>query len=79
MLDSSKLKQFAGDNFEFDENGRKLIKRVKKKKLWEKEKLLGTSNFSVSYCVFKRLVLQKRKNKGLFGKGKIYFVTHETN
>ena len=28
ILDSSKLKEFAGDNFEFDENGRKLSKRV---------------------------------------------------
>ena len=27
-LDSSKLKEFADDNFEFDENGRKLAKRV---------------------------------------------------
>ena len=28
FLDSSKLKEFADDNFEFDENGRKLSKRV---------------------------------------------------
>ena len=28
MLDSSKLKRFADDNFKFDENGRKLLKRV---------------------------------------------------
>ena len=34
----------------------------------EKEKLLVTSNFSFSHSVFKRLVLQTRKNKGLFGK-----------
>ena len=40
----------------------------KKKKLWEKEKLLVTSNFSFSHSVFKRLVLQTLKNKGLFGK-----------
>ena len=33
---------------------------------WEKEKLLVTRNFSFSHCVFKRLVLQKRKNKGFF-------------
>ena len=36
---------------------------------WEKEKLLITSNFSFSHSVFKRLVLQTRKNQGLFGKG----------
>ena len=28
MLDSSNLKEFADDNFEFDENGRKFSKRV---------------------------------------------------
>ena len=41
------------------------------KTLWEKEKLLVTSNFSFSHSVFKRLVLQTRKNQGLFGKGLI--------
>ena len=39
------------------------------KKHWEKEKLLITSNFSFSHSVFKSLVLQTRKNQGLFGKG----------
>ena len=28
ILDSSKLKEFADDNLKFDENGRKLSKRV---------------------------------------------------
>ena len=28
ILDSSKLKEFADDNFKFDENGRKLSKRL---------------------------------------------------
>ena len=28
ILDSSNLKRFAADNFKFDENGRKLSKRV---------------------------------------------------
>ena len=37
------------------------------KTLWEKEKLLVTSNFSFTRSVFKRFVLQTRKNKGLFG------------
>ena len=37
--------------------------------LWEKEKLLVTSNFSFSHSVFKRIKLQTRKNQGLFGKG----------
>ena len=38
------------------------------KTLWEKEKLLVTSNFSFSHSVFNRLVLKIRKNWDLFGK-----------
>ena len=38
------------------------------KTLWEKEKLVVTSNFSFSHSVFKRPILQTRKNQGLFGK-----------
>ena len=37
-----------------------------------KEELLVSSNFSFSHSVFKRLVLQTRKNQGLFGKGLIF-------
>ena len=36
--------------------------------LREKEKLLVTSNFSFSYSVFQRLVLQTHQKQGLFGK-----------
>ena len=39
------------------------------KTLWEKAKLPIRSNFSFSLSVFKRFVLQTRKNQGLFGKG----------
>ena len=39
------------------------------KTLWEKEKLLLTSNFSFSHSVFKGTLPQTRKNQGLFGKG----------
>ena len=67
ILDSSKLKEFAENNFKFDGNGGKFIKGLKR--LWEKEKLLVTSNISFSHIVFNRLVLQTRKNQGLFGKG----------
>ena len=45
------------------------------RKLWEKLKLLLTSNFFPSYSVFKRLVLQTRKNHGLFGKGLTLYLT----
>ena len=34
-----------------------------------REKLLFMNNFSFSHRVFKRLVQQECKNKGLFGKG----------
>ena len=57
--------RFADDNFKHDENGRKFSKIV--------ENTLGkreiARNFSFSYSVFKRLVLQTHKNKGLYGKG----------
>ena len=66
ILDSSKVKEFAADNFRFDESGRKFFKRVEKN--WEKEKLLITSNFSFSHSIFRRLGLQTPKNQGLFGK-----------
>ena len=125
ILDSSKLKEFADDNFKFDENGRKLSKRVENtvgkgeiaryeqfllfqwcfqkacfpgaskgvivwewvnpfpnmpwfllvcctsllKTLWEKEKLLVTSNFSFSHSVFKRLVSQECQKVSLCRKG----------
>ena len=37
------------------------------KDMWEN--LLVTSNLSFSHTVFKRLLMQTRKNLGLFGKG----------
>ena len=61
------MKEFADDNFKFDENGRKVFKQVEN--LWEKEKLFVTTNFSFSISVSNKLVLQTRKNQGLFGKG----------
>ena len=66
LLDSSKLKLFADDNFEFEENGGKFSQMLQM--LWKKEKLLVTSITPFSHSVFKRLVLQTRKTKALFGK-----------
>ena len=40
-----------------------------KKTLWEKEKLLVTSNFSFSHSVFKRHVSQGRQKVSLCGNG----------
>ena len=71
ILGSSKLKEFADDNFKFYKNGRKFSKWVEKTR-GKKEKVLITSDFSFSLCVFQSLVLQTRKNQGLFGKGLRY-------
>ena len=61
-LDSSKLNEFADNDFKFVENGRKLSKQV--------ENLVGKGEIArYERLVFKRLVLQTRKNQGLFGKG----------
>ena len=46
ILDFSQLKEFADDNFKFDENHRKFSKRVEN----TEDKLLVTSNFSFSQC-----------------------------
>ena len=67
------MKEFADDNFEFDENRRKFSKWVENtvgngEIARYKQFLLVTSNFSFSRSVFKRLVLETRKNQGLFGK-----------
>ena len=59
ILDSSKLKDFAGDNSKCDENGRKFSKRV--------ENTVGKRE--IARFEYNRLVLQTRKNQGLFGKG----------
>ena len=60
ILDSSKLKEVADDNFKFDEHGRKFSKQV--------ENTVGKGEIAPFPSVFKRLVLQTRKNQGLFGK-----------
>ena len=71
MLDFFKLKEFADDNFKFDENGRKFSKgeenTVGKGEIARHEQFLLSPPPPPS--VFMRLVLQTRKNQGLFGKG----------
>ena len=57
-LDSSKLKEFADDNFKFDENGSKLSKQV--------ENTVGKGEIP---SVFKRLVSQGRQKVPLCGNG----------
>ena len=65
------MKEFADDNYKFDENGRKFSKHIESivgKGEIARDKLV-MSNFSFFHSVFKRLVLQTRENQGLFGKG----------
>ena len=71
ILDGPILKEFADDNFKFDENGRKFT-QMPIEILLEKKKLLLTSNiFFLS--VFKRLKLQTHITRDLFGKGLILY------
>ena len=66
ILLTSKLKEFADDNFKFDENGKKFSKRV--------ENTVGKGEIALyeQFLLFP-LCFQKtsttRKNQGLFGKG----------
>ena len=69
-LDCCKVKELADESFKLYEIKGTFSKRVDN--TVEKEKLLVTSNFSFSRCVFKRLLLQTPKNHGLFGKGLIH-------
>ena len=62
ILDTSKQKEVADDNFKFDAIDRKFFKQM--------ENTVGkgkiVSSFSFSNSVFKRLVMQTCKNQGLF-------------
>ena len=58
MLDSSKWKEFADDNFKFDQNGKKLSKRVENKSV-RKEEIAHYEQFLL-FTVF---------SKGLFPRG----------
>ena len=68
---SSKLEEFADDNFEFDGNGGKFSKRV--------ESTVGNGEiarferFLLFHSVFKRFVQQTRKDYGLFWKGFFFY------
>ena len=65
ILDSSKLKEFANDNFRLMKMAESSPKWLKT--LWEKEKLLVmyTSNFFFSYSVFKKTCTADMLKKGL--------------
>ena len=66
ILDSSKLKEFADNNFEF--NGNDTDFSIQVKNTVGKEKLLVMSNFSSSHSVFKRFVQHTHKTRACLGK-----------
>ena len=63
ILDSSKLKEFADDNFKFDENGRKLSKQVEN--TVGKGEIACYKQFLLFHSVFKRFVSQGRHCVGM--------------
>ena len=64
------MKQFADDNFSYDENGRKLSKRVEN--TVGKGEIARYEQFLLSHSVFKRLVSQGRQKVTLCGNGLIH-------
>ena len=61
LLDSSKLKKFADNNFTLDENGRKFSERVEN--TVAKGEIARYKQFLLFPQCFQRLVLQTSKNK----------------
>ena len=67
ILDSSKLKEFADNNFKFDEDGKKLSKWVEN--TVGKGVIARYEQFLFSHSVFKRLVSQGHQRVSLCGNG----------
>ena len=61
------MKDFADDNFEFDENRRKFSKWVEN--TVGKGEIARYEQFLLFPLCFQRLVLQTHQKQGLFGKG----------
>ena len=78
ILDSSKLKEFADDNFKFDENGRKLSKQVentvRNREIARYELFLLFQQF-----FFKRIVSLGRQKVSLCWNGLICFCMLKIN
>ena len=71
------MKDLADDNFKFDENGRKFTKPVEN--TVGKGEIACYEQFLLFPQYFQRLLLQTRKNRGLFGKGlKVIITTQKT-
>ena len=66
ILDSSRLKGYADNNFKFDKNGRRLSKWVEN--TMGKGETAHYEQFLLFHSVFKRLVSQGRQKVSLCGK-----------
>ena len=64
---SLQMREFADDNFKFDNTGRKYSKWVEN--TVGKGEIAHNKQFLLFLIVFKNLVLHTRKHQGLFGKG----------
>ena len=73
ILDWSKLKQSADDNFQFDENSRKFSKQVKN--TVGKGQIARYEQFLLFHSVFKQLVSQGRQKVSLSGNGLTLYQT----
>ena len=73
MLDASKLKVFADDNFKFDENGRKFSKQVEntvgKGEIARYEQFLLFPQCFQKVIYYRHVKTRACLGKGLFGKG----------
>ena len=67
ILDASKLKEFADDNFKFDENERKFLKWVEN--TVGKGEIARYEQFLLFPQCFQNTCTEDIKNQGLFGKG----------
>ena len=74
MLDSSKLEEFADDNFKFDENDRKFSKWIEN--TVGKGKIARYEHFLFFPQCFQKTCTANTKNQGLFGKGLKPFSKH---
>ena len=74
ILDPSKLKEFADDNFKFVENGRKLSKQVEN--TVGKGKIACYKQFILFPLCFQKACKRHVKTRACFGKG--YFSAYST-
>ena len=74
LLDPFKLEDLADDNFKMGENGKRFSKRVVN--TVGKGEIARYEQFLLFPQCFKRLILQTRESKGLFGTGLNVFILY---